>query len=130
MKLNRTTLKKLIVETIQEAKPSEYESDPYLDDPEHVSLRSTERTYEDPTGPVPEEEMSLQNIADIFVEEGEKLRKRIKAYDEMPKAKISVMSQEQFKTALDDMDRVQKEIEEIKQMLDNLVKREERGEDQ
>jgi len=118
MKLNKKILKKLIVETLQEAEPEKYDPDafqPYSDESRGASKEDF--------GPEPKDlGYPEDDIAGYFRQVGDELRQRIEAYDQMPKAKIPVRSEEDLKAALAEMDRVQDELEEIKKMLQDLEK--------
>lgn len=119
MKLNKAVLKKLIVETLQEAEPEKYDPDafqPYSDEPRGASKEDF--------GPEPKDlGHSEDDIAGYFRQVGDELRQRIDAYDKMPKTKIPVRSEENLRVALAEMDRVQDELEEIKKVLQDLEKR-------
>jgi len=124
MKLNKTILKKLIVETLQEAEPEKYDPDafqPYSDE-------SRDASKED-FGPEPKDlGYPEDDIAGYFRQVGDELRQRIEAYDQMPSFKQTGMTPEDVKAALDEMDRVQKDLKEIKKVLEDLEKRDMRGE--
>lgn len=115
MKLNKKILKTLIMESLEE-----------MSDPRD---EMTGTAYDDvragmDSEPQPEDlGMPPDDIAGYFRQVGDEIRQRIEAYEQMPKAKITVRSEEDLKAALDEMDRVQKDLEEIKKVLQDLEKR-------
>lgn len=111
-KLDKKVLKALIMESLSEMEgdvPPEQVA-AMAQDPDRV--RSTEAE-----GMVPED------IAGYFRQIGDELQQRISDYDKAPKAKIAMKSPEELKAALDEMGKVQKEIEELKKFLQDLEKR-------
>lgn len=118
MKLDRNTLKKLIVETLQEA---EIPKDAYLDDPEHISQASTDRTYEPPSGPLPEEEMSLTDIAGYFRSVGEEMNQRVEQLKNMPKIKMRMITDEEVAAARKEAEEARKTMEEVSKNLETAL---------
>lgn len=119
MKLDKKTLKKLIVETLQEAEPEQYDPDafqPYSDESRGSSKEDFGAEPKDLNYPE-------DDIAGYFRQVGDEIRQRIEAYEQMPKAKITVRSEEDLRAALNEMDRVKKELEDIKKVLQDLEKR-------
>ena len=120
MKLNKKILKSLIVESIEE-----------------MSVSRDDRTgtaYDDVTHgreaePRPED-FGIYDVADYFAQVGEDLQNHIDMIENMPRIGTDLaMTPEDVTAALNEMDRVQKEIEEIKGMLKDLEKRDMRGEE-
>jgi len=124
MKLNKKILKSLIMESLQEVNDEKYDPDafqPYEDEP-----RGASRELE---GPTPEQ-LAPSDIANYFRQVGQEIENRIKAFEDAPRFEMQpAMTPEDVKTALDEMDRVQKDLEEIKKVLQDLEKRDMRGED-
>lgn len=116
MKLDRKILKKLIVETLQEA---EVPKDAYVDDPERDW--STDRTYEPPSGPLPEESMSLDDIADYFHKVGEEMQQRIDQLKSIPSAEFKRMPPEEVTAGIEEMKQVQQELADISKDLEALL---------
>ncbi len=118
MKLDKKILKKLILETIQEA---EVPQNGFADDPERDT--STMRTYEPPSGPVPEEEnMSLTDIAGYFRNLKKESEERLEKIKSM-KSTISrapVPTLEEIAAIREEAKRVQEEYKEIYKSLEDL----------
>jgi len=115
MKLNKKILKSLIMESLEEMSDPRDEMTGTAYDDVRAGMESE---------PQPEDfGMPPDDIAGYFRQVGDEIRQRIEAYEQMPKAKIQPMSDEQLKDALDEMDRVKSELEEIKKMLQDLEKR-------
>ena len=115
MKLNKQILKSLIMESLQEMGDPRDEMTGTGHDDVRAGMESEPR---------PEDlGMPPDDIAGYFRQVGDEIRQRIEAYEQMPKAKITVRSEEDLKAALDEMDRVKKELEDIKKVLQDLEKR-------
>jgi len=120
MKLNKKILKSLIMESLQEMGDPRDEMTGTAYDDVRAGMESE---------PQPEDfGQPPDDIAGYFRQVGDEIRQRIEAYDQMPKAQMKVMSEEELKAALNEMDRVQKDLEEIKKVLEDLEKRDMRGE--
>jgi len=124
MKLNKNKLKSIIVESLKNLGADDI-------DPRY---EMTGTGYDDvragmESEPQPEDFGMPEDIAGYFRGIGDELRQRIEAYDQMPSMQQSGMTPEDVKAALDEMDRVQNDLEEIKKILADLEKRDMRGED-
>lgn len=116
MKLNKKILKTLIMESLEEMSDPRDEMTGTAYDDVRAGMESE---------PQPEDfGMPPDDIAGYFRQVGDEIRQRIEAYDQMPSFKQSGMAPEDVKAALDEMDRVQKDLEEIKKVLEDLEKRE------
>ena len=111
-KLDKKALKALIMESLQEIEGDVPESEvaAAAQDPDRV--RSTEAE-----GIVPED------IAGYFKQVGDELKQRIEQSKKAPPLEVFRMSPEQVQEAIQDMKRVQDELEEIKKTLHTLEKR-------
>ena len=122
MKLNKKILKTLIMESLEEM-----HGDP-RDEMTGTAYDDVRAGME--SEPQPEDfGMPPDDIAGYFRQVGDELRQRIEMYDQMPSFEQTGMTPEDVKAALDEMDRVQKDLEEIKKVLEDLEKRDMRGED-
>lgn len=118
MKLNKKILKGLIMESLEEMHGGEHTGTAYDD------VRAGMESEPQP------EDFAPVDIAGYFKQVGEDLQSQIEMLESMPKLETApIMTPEDVKEALDEMDRVQKDIEEIKETLKNLEKQLHRGED-
>jgi len=118
MKLDKKILKSLIMESLEEMHGGEHTGTAY--DDVRAGMESEPQPEDFVTG----------DIAGYFKQVGQELQDRIKAFESAPRFEMQpAMTPEDVKTALDEMDRVQKDLEEIKKVLQDLEKRNMRGED-
>jgi hypothetical protein len=113
MKLDKKMLKQLILETLREA---EIPKDGFEDDPEYFPNTSTDRTYEAPSGPVPES-MGLMDIAGYFHQVADDMKARIDQLESMKTDWKPNTSDEETAAALKDMADVQRELQDIQRSL-------------
>ena len=118
MKLNKKVLKNLIIESLEEMHGGEDTGTAYDD------VRAGMESEPQP------EDFAQNDIAAYFKQVGQEIQDRIKAFEEAPRHEMApAMTPEDVKQALDEMDRVQQEIEDIKETLKNLKKQLHRNED-
>lgn len=111
MKLDRKILKKLIVETLQEADPRDEMTGTAYDD-----VRSGMESEPQPEDFEPES-MSLSDIAGYFHQVADDLNKNIEHLKNMPKPEIKRMSDEEVEAGLEEMRQVQQELADIQKSL-------------
>jgi hypothetical protein len=116
MKLDKKTLKALIVESLEEMHGGEHTGTM------HPDVRAGMESEPTP------EELAPLDVAAYFKQVGDELQGRIESLKSAPKFEMPpAMTPEDVKEALNEMDRVQKELEEIKRTLEKLQKREEQA---
>ena len=119
MILNRKILKKLIVETLQEAEIPE--PDPRGED--------TGTAYDDVSNrmksePQPEEagsHLGLMEIADYFHHVADQIRQRIDYLDSMPRIEVPKMSEEDANEGIEEMMAAKKDLDEVSKQLEALL---------
>lgn len=118
MKLDKKTLKSLVVESLQEIERGHLRSISGGGQPRQLSdipPEEWEQAYEKGPDPVPEED-----IANYFKQVGDELKDRIQKYSSTPKYKPSVKSPEEVAKAVEELNRASEEAKSIVKMLEKL----------
>ena len=114
MKLDKKVLKKLILETIQEADPRDEMTGTAYDDV-RAGMQSE---------PQPEDfggHLGLMEIADYFHHVADQIRQRIDYLDSMPRIEVSKMSEEDTKEGIEEMKAAKKDLDEVSKELEKLL---------
>ena len=118
MKLDKSLLKKIIKESLEEAKYGHLESIPgegKKADVGDIPPEEWEQAFEKGPDPVPE-----QDIAAYFKQVGEELKNRIEKLKNTPKAEMpNILSAEQLADAMSEMRKVQNDLQDINKALED-----------
>jgi hypothetical protein len=119
-KLNRETLKKLIVETLQEVEIPEPDPRGEMTGTAYADVRAGMESEPQPEDFEPET-MSLQDIAGYFHKVADELNSNIEKLKNTPKPEIKRMSDEEVKAGLEEMKQVQQELADIQKNLSTAL---------
>jgi hypothetical protein len=114
MKLDRNTLKKLIVETLQEADPRDEMTGTAYDDV-RAGMESEPQPEDFEQSP---ENMSLTDIVGYFRSVGQEMNQRIEQLKSMPKTKIRMITDEEVAAARKEAEEAKKEMEDVSKNLE------------